>query len=80
MPAALPPGAAHWKSFSLQRGIVPPGEDEVGTAVDGRGGGYEERTTAVFETEEDVYGRCTNMKLTSFTEMSQVINLSLIHI
>ena len=50
---------AQWKSYSLQRGAVPPGE--AGEGVNG------------FGEEEDIYGRCTNIKLTTFSEQSAVI-------
>ena len=46
-----------WKSYSLQRGAMPPTSEAEGYTL---------------ETEEDIYGRCTNMRLTSFSEVTQV--------
>ena len=65
---------AGWKSFSLQRGCVPPQSEEEAVAR------HQEQMIAMRtnhanngkeshgEEQEDPYGRCTNMRLTSFTD------------
>merc|ERR1711962_810749 len=68
-----------WKSYSLQRGSIPVTEEEEArqaeTMVIMRNGGtniHPGSTNVVPPPvgEEDPYGRCTNMRLTSFTETS----------
>ena len=69
-----------WKSYSLQRSTVPPTEEEAArlqaeTMVIMRNGGPPGHPSTVSQPptslpEEDPYGRCTNMRLTSFTESS----------
>ena len=69
-----------WKSYSLQRGAVPPTEEEAArlqaeTMVIMRNGGPAGHQSTASQPapslpEEDPYGRCTNMRLTSFTESS----------
>ena len=52
-----------WKSFSLQRGLAGPGEEGEEVIA------MKQQPVAVTVVEqEDPYGRCTNMRLTSFTE------------
>lgn len=89
--AASQPQQTHWKSYSLQRGSTPPVNNSStdnaiyasttntdGTVVirrlpPAKAGGQQE--------EEDIYGRCTNMKLTSFVDTSnrdpRIIDLTL---
>ena len=71
-----------WKSFSLQRGMAPPtAEDMAGhgghqpqeqliamKTQSPRQPGPGASETSGEAAEEDVYGRCTNMRLTSFTD------------
>lgn len=64
-----------FKSYSLQRGAVPPSEEEAArlhaeTMVIMRNGGVVPHPPPAAPSlpEEDPYGRCTNMRLTSFTE------------
>ena len=60
-----------WKSFSLQRGCVPPTEDvsaqhqEQMIAMRSKAA---ESQAGQGTEQEDPYGRCTNMRLTSFTD------------
>jgi len=67
-----------WKSFSLQRGLAPPTEDEAAHSeqlvamkpnliTSTRAG-----ADKVVVEQEDPYGRCTNMRLTSFTEGTSI--------
>ena len=71
-PAARP----GWKSYSLQRGAAPPTEEEAArlqaeTMVILRSGAPPPQAPPQAPPslpEEDPYGRCTNMRLTSFTE------------
>ena len=69
-----PAGQTQWKSCSLQRGMVPPTENTnpiYGTADNPNGTLVIRRKAAQkIQTtdDEDPYGRCLNMKLTSFTE------------
>jgi len=78
MHAPQPPDV-QWKSSSLQRGVAVGANDIYGTIVkngngDGQGTLVIRRKTPrpavqpAAEDEEDPYGRCLNMRLTSFTE------------
>ncbi len=69
---APPPGST-WKSYSLQRGTAPPGAGDQsiyastmtnpdGTVVIR----HKSVANAANADDEDPYGRCMNMKLTSF--------------
>ncbi len=76
-PGMMPgqPGST-WKSYSLQRGTVAPGADQAiyastgtnpdGTVVIRRPSNKAVTQTAAVTDDEDPYGRCMNMKLTSF--------------
>ena len=66
---------AQWKSFSLQRGAVPPTEEEAGhtdqvIAMKSRA---EPVAGSVAGEQEDMYGRCTNMRLTSFSDKGAAV-------
>ena len=69
---------APWKSFSLTRGAAPPTEEEAAhgdqqvIAMKSRA---EPRDPGVAgpPSEEEVYGRCTNMRLTSFTDKGAAV-------
>jgi len=73
LPGEIPvrPG---WKSYSLQRGAVPPTEEEASrlaaeTLVINRLNSHNNHQQATPSLpEEDPYGRITNMRLTTFTE------------
>lgn len=63
-----------WKSYSLQRGLLPPSQEEQET-LDKETMLIMRNNTGLVGPEippaldqEDIYGRCTNMKLTSFSE------------
>ena len=72
---------AQWKSFSLTRGAAPPSEEEAAhgdqqiiamktRAVEPR----DQNGAGVGAMEqEEVYGRCTNMRLTSFTDKGAAV-------
>ena len=67
---------AGWKSFSLQRGCVPPQSEEEAIARHQEQQMIAMRTNHANnagkethgEEQEDPYGRCTNMRLTSFSD------------
>ena len=66
---------AGWKSFSLQRGCAPPQSEEEAVARHQEQQMIAMRTSHANngkeshgEEQEDPYGRCTNMRLTSFTD------------
>ena len=76
--AAAGANGGSWRSGSLQRGAVPPSgngssnsgsNSNNGTLVIRRKScGAPKSVSSAAGEEEDIYGRCLNMKLTSFTD------------
>ena len=65
-----------WKSFSLQRGAAPPTEEEAAHAeqvIAMKSSRAEHVGGAGHGEQEDMYGRCTNMRLTSFTDKGAAV-------
>lgn len=79
----------HWKSYSLQRGSTAPNssnESSIYASTTNTDGTVVIRRAPPAKAgqqdqEEDIYGRCTNMKLTSFADTSnrdpRIIDLTL---